>query len=184
MVPWAWLISLRLLFLRLEEGEYLPCCMCGVFWRFCSCAQPWLTLCNPVDCSPPGSPVHEILLARTKEWVAIYSCRGSSQPRAGSCALPHCQVGSLPLVPPGKPVRSTCADSVEQVSQLTMCLRLHWSLANLQKFGPFTLWLPLAYGICPVRSQNPVPMRPASFANTPTCGYSVRVPRLVLWHQL
>ena len=139
MVPRAWLISLRLLFLRLEEGEYLPCCMCGVFWRFCSCAQPWLTLCNPVDCSPPGSPVHEILLARTKEWVAIYSCRGSSQPRAGSCALPHWQVGSLPLVPPGKPVRRTCADLVEQVSQLTMCLRLHWSLANLQKFGPFTL---------------------------------------------
>ena len=29
------------------------------------------TLCDPVDCSPPGSPVPEILQARTLEWVAI-----------------------------------------------------------------------------------------------------------------
>ena len=30
-----------------------------------------LTLCNPVDGSPPGSPVPGILQARTLEWVAI-----------------------------------------------------------------------------------------------------------------
>ena len=29
------------------------------------------TLCNPIDCSPPGSPVPEILQASTLEWVAI-----------------------------------------------------------------------------------------------------------------
>ena len=29
------------------------------------------TLCDPVDCSPPGSPVPGILQARTLEWVAI-----------------------------------------------------------------------------------------------------------------
>ena len=29
------------------------------------------TLCNPMDCSPPGSPVPEILQARTLEWIAI-----------------------------------------------------------------------------------------------------------------
>jgi len=28
-------------------------------------------LCNPMDCSPPGSSVHGILLARILEWVAI-----------------------------------------------------------------------------------------------------------------
>ena len=28
------------------------------------------TLCNPIDCSPPGSPVPGILQARTLEWVA------------------------------------------------------------------------------------------------------------------
>ena len=39
------------------------------------------TLCDPMDCSPPGSSVHEILQARILEWVAIPFCRGSSQPR-------------------------------------------------------------------------------------------------------
>ena len=33
--------------------------------------QLCLTLCNPVDCSPPGSSIHGILQARTLEWVAI-----------------------------------------------------------------------------------------------------------------
>ena len=38
------------------------------------------TLCNPMDCSPPGSSVHGILQARILEWVAISSSRGSSPP--------------------------------------------------------------------------------------------------------
>ena len=29
------------------------------------------TLCDPIDCSPPGSPVPGILQARILEWVAI-----------------------------------------------------------------------------------------------------------------
>ena len=40
--------------------------------------QSSLTLCDPMDCSPPGSSVHGILQARTLEWVAISSFRGSS----------------------------------------------------------------------------------------------------------
>ena len=43
--------------------------------------QSCLTLCNPVDCSLPGSSLHGILQARTLEWVAKTSSRGSSQPR-------------------------------------------------------------------------------------------------------
>ena len=43
--------------------------------------QPCLTLCNPVDCSPPGSSVHGILQARILEWVAITFSRGSFWPR-------------------------------------------------------------------------------------------------------
>ena len=35
--------------------------------------QSCLTLCNPIDSSPPGSSVHGILQARTLEWVAISS---------------------------------------------------------------------------------------------------------------
>ena len=39
------------------------------------------TLCNPIDGSPPSSSVHGILQARTLEWVAMPSSRGSSQLR-------------------------------------------------------------------------------------------------------
>ena len=39
------------------------------------------TLCDPIDGSPPGSPVPGILQARTLEWVAISFSRGSSWPR-------------------------------------------------------------------------------------------------------
>ena len=40
--------------------------------------QLCLTLCDPMDCSPPGSSVHGILQARTLEWVAMRSSRGFS----------------------------------------------------------------------------------------------------------
>ena len=44
-------------------------------------AQSCPTLCDPMDCSPPGSSIHGILQARTLEWVAISFSRGSSQAR-------------------------------------------------------------------------------------------------------
>ena len=39
------------------------------------------TICDLMDCSLPGSSIHGILQTRILEWVAISSCRGSSQPR-------------------------------------------------------------------------------------------------------
>ena len=44
-------------------------------------AQSCPTLCDPMDCSLPGSSVHGIFQARILEWVAISFSRGSSQPR-------------------------------------------------------------------------------------------------------
>ena len=44
-------------------------------------AQSCPTLCDPIDCSPPGSSVHGILQARILEWVAVSFPRGSSGPR-------------------------------------------------------------------------------------------------------
>ena len=49
-----------------------------------SCFTLCLTLCDPIDCSPPGSSVQEILRARILEWAAMPSSRGSSQPRDGN----------------------------------------------------------------------------------------------------
>ena len=47
-------------------------------------AQSCLTLCNPMDCSLPGSSVHGIFQARVLEWGAIAFSSGSSRPRDGT----------------------------------------------------------------------------------------------------
>ena len=56
-------------------------------------SQSCLTLCDPMDCSPPGSSVYGKLQARILEWVAIPFSRGSS---------PALWVDSLPSEPPEK----------------------------------------------------------------------------------
>ena len=64
--------------------------LCILCMRACTHAkllQLCPTLCDPMDCSPPGSSVHGIFQARTLEWVAISSSRGSSQPRDQTTSL-------------------------------------------------------------------------------------------------
>ena len=65
---------------------------CSVYWdSFClltiqtncaepcvQCVQSYPTLCNPMDCRPPGSSVHRIFQARILGWVAISFSRRSS----------------------------------------------------------------------------------------------------------
>ena len=51
----------------------------GIQWS--EVAQSCPTLCNPMDCSLSGSPVHGIFQARVMEWIAISFSRGSSWPR-------------------------------------------------------------------------------------------------------
>ena len=66
--------------------------------------QLCLALCDPMDCSPPGSSVHGILQARILEGVAISSSRGSSQLRDQTQV--SCIPGGLFIIwatgPPGK----------------------------------------------------------------------------------
>ena len=71
-----------------EEGpcEKLNVCAC----KLKSC----LTLCHPTDCSPPGSSVLGTLQARTLEWVAMPSSRGSSRPRDGTHISCFSSIGS------------------------------------------------------------------------------------------
>ena len=67
-----------------------PSCWDSELWRLITnllkellvlVTQSCLTLCDPMDCSPPGSFVHGILQARMLKWVAISFSRGSSWPR-------------------------------------------------------------------------------------------------------
>ena len=64
-------------------GHRLPCSPTLVS-SVCAVALLCPTLCNPVDCSPPGASVHGILQARVLEWVAIAFSTGSSPPRDGT----------------------------------------------------------------------------------------------------
>ena len=67
-------------------GLYLFDCA-GFYWPWkrnavkVLVAHSYLTLCHPMDCSPPGSSVHGILKARILEWVAIPFSREPSWPR-------------------------------------------------------------------------------------------------------
>ncbi len=70
--------------------------------EFSSFSQSCLTLCDPMDCSPPGSSVHGIHQARILKWVAISYSRVSSLPGIESRS-PRLQADSLPSEPPGKP---------------------------------------------------------------------------------
>ena len=72
-------------------------CVCA-----CFVAQSCATLCDPMDCDPPGSSVHGILQARILEWVAISFSRGSSPPK-DEPRSPALQADSLPSEPQGKP---------------------------------------------------------------------------------
>ena len=68
------------------QADSLPPSHCGS--RFPEAVAKWsevalscLTLCDPMDCSLPGSSVHGIFQARVLEWVAISFSRQSSRPR-------------------------------------------------------------------------------------------------------
>ena len=80
-----------------KNGIITASCLCS-----CLVAQLCPTLCDPVDCSSPGSSIHGISQARILEWVAVSFWGDLPDPgiEPGSPAL---QTDSLPSEPPGKP---------------------------------------------------------------------------------
>ena len=75
--------------------------MCGQSLQLC------LTLCDPIDYSPPGSSVQGIRQATILKWVAMPSSRGSSQPPGmepeSPVRSPALQADSLTLSHLGSP---------------------------------------------------------------------------------
>ena len=59
-----------------------------------------------MDCTPPGSPIHEILQARILEWVAIRSSGNLPGPeiKHASLASPSLTGRFFIAEPPGKPI--------------------------------------------------------------------------------
>ena len=82
-------------------------CVCVgvcVFAHACLGTQPWLILCNSMNCSPPGFSVHGIFQARILEQVAISSSKGFPDPRIEPTYLspPALADGFFTTAPPGK----------------------------------------------------------------------------------
>ena len=82
--------------------------MIGKVQRKALCAPLCLTLCDPMDCSPPGSSVHWIFQARVLEWGAIaFSRRRARLPISVFLGFPcgsagkvsACNVADLSLIP-------------------------------------------------------------------------------------
>ena len=71
----------------------------------CLVAQECPTLCDPLDCSSPGSSVHGISQARILNWVSIPSSGDLPDPgiKPMSSVSPVLQVDSLPLSHRGSP---------------------------------------------------------------------------------
>ena len=105
---------------HLSEIDKSPCLTCPPHWApvngtaseasqkpgfHAKSLQLSLTLCNPMDCSSPGSSVHGIFQSRILEWVAISFSRGSSQ-HQDHTASPALAGGLFTGELPGK---STCS---------------------------------------------------------------------------
>ena len=75
--PSAPVLELRLVIFLLFFVILLPLCsslniyLTLLFKILCLVAKSYLTLFDPMDCSPPGSSVHGIFQARILEWIAI-----------------------------------------------------------------------------------------------------------------
>ena len=86
------------------------------------------TLCNPMDCSLPGSSVYGILQTGILEWVAMLFSRGSSQPRDRTC-ISHiscistwvraCQVALVVKNPPANAGDIRDSGSIPWVRKIT-----------------------------------------------------------------
>ena len=116
---------------RESEEEALSC---AVLTQLCP------TLCDPMDCSPPGSSVHGILQERRLEWVAMPCSRGSSQPRDRS-QVSALWMDALLSEPPGKPKNtgvgsvSLCQGNFPTQELNQGLLHCRWILYQLSNLG-------------------------------------------------
>ena len=91
----------------------------------CQCAKSLEScpaLCDPIDRSPPASPVHGILQERILEWVAMPFSRESSPFKDWPClSCSSCPSGFLTTEPPGK-----ISNQWFRASQTYLCIRIPW----------------------------------------------------------
>ena len=104
-------------------------CFTGIsqLCMICVHTQLWLTLCNPMDCGPPGSSVHGIIPARILESVAISSSRESFWPGDQTCIS---GIGRQILYhePPEKPISQVVMFKKKKKKKKAITLSLLFSM--------------------------------------------------------
>ena len=98
--------------------------------------QGCLTVCDPVGCSPPGSPVHGILQASILGWVAMPSSRGPSPPRDWTRASSVSCIGTRVLYHEG------CRESPNFVPKWTQIKSdVLWCVGCWPQRGAVSVWV-------------------------------------------
>ena len=90
VMSWLWVLALQFVVSRITLIMYLI-----ISAATAKSLQSCPTLCNPIEGSPPGSPVPGILQARTLEWVAI-SFSNARKWRVKEKSLSHVQPSATP----------------------------------------------------------------------------------------
>ena len=109
-------------------------CISKYMFLFTCLNHSVVSLCDPIDCSPPSSSVHGILKARVLEWVAIPFSRGASDPgvKPGSSAL---QADSLPLS------QREALNCYTFIYIWTSSLKINPNISRIHDFGDITIQL-------------------------------------------
>ena len=146
-----------------SKGIFTLCCLqlCVCVYVYVLVPQWGLTLCDPMDCSPPGSSVHGILQARILEWVSMPFSRRFSWPRDGthvSCIsrkiIYHLSQGSLQLL---HSIGFSLTSLVKLGGLFSVWSSLKWECCSefcLRLFSPFLIphstifWKFCSHGLC------------------------------------
>ena len=115
---------------RMSMGEKMP------YWSKwkSEVIQSCLTLCDPMDCSLPGSSVHRIFQARVLEWVAVSFSRRSSQPRDWTQV--SCIVGRRFTVWATRPGKSLIKDTEFHSTFIYILRKVHLEVKYSKSYWP------------------------------------------------
>ena len=116
--------------------------------------QSCLTLCDPIDSSPPGSPVPGILQARTLEWVAI-SFSSAWKWKVKVKSLSHVRLFSTPWTAAYQALLSMGFSRQEHWSGLPSSDHCQWLISDLRgnqisvMSDSAALWTVAYQALCP-----------------------------------